>query len=45
MHKHAKTFHANNNIQTSLFLKQKFVVHFSDVIYTKTRSCTHPNFR
>ena len=45
MHKHVETFHANKGyklaiavfIPTLPFSKKKFVVHFSNVICTKTR--------
>ena len=48
MCKHAETFHANKGyklanaifIPTLLFLKSKFVVHFSNVTCTKMRPCT-----
>ena len=47
MCKHAETFHANKGyklefvdfIPNSLYSKYKFVVHFSNVICTKTRPC------
>ena len=50
--KHVETFHANKVynlvivvfIRTLLFSKQKFVVHFSNVISTKTRPCTPIRF-
>ena len=50
--KHVETFHANKVynlvivvfIRTLLFSKQKFVVHFSNVISTKTRPCTPIHF-
>ena len=46
MLKHAETFHANKDYKlaivvfgiTSLFSKQKFAVHLSNVICTKTRA-------
>ena len=47
MCKHAETFHSNKGynlaivfIPTSPFSKYKFVVHYSNIIFTKTRSCT-----
>ena len=46
MRKHAKTFHTNKGYKLAIavfiltFSKQNFVVHFSNVICTKTRPCT-----
>ena len=47
MRKHTETFYANKGnklaiavfIPTLLYSKQKFVVHFSNIICTKTRPC------
>ena len=46
MRKHAETFHTNKGyklgffIGTLIFSKHKFALHFSNVIWTKTRLCT-----
>ena len=52
MRKHAKIFHTNNGYKlaivvftaTSLFSEWKFVVHFSNFICTKMRSCAPLRF-